>query len=488
MSLDLGPLFYPQKVAVVGSSPVSVQGRFDYLAWLINAGFPGEIFPVNPRYQEVGGYRCYPSLGDIPGEVDLAIMMVPAERVVEVLRDTPAGKVRFVVAVTSGFGEVGKSDLESELVEVARARGMRVIGPNCMGVYSRKSRLPQITDQTFGSDPGEIAVLGQSGGHAINLVRSSMESGVTVNCSVSIGNQCDLCMEDFFEWFSGDDNIKLITAYVEDFKQGRRFPDMAREITLRKPIILWKGGTTQQGSQATASHTGALAVPNEIWEGMVRQSGAIPADNMFEIINFSRALLWETLPRGPGVCHITPGGGNSVHMTDCSVRTGLDVPLFSSATREKLSGFIADVNTIITNPIDLGAASYRPQILMDTISTVAREEAIHSFVIYHLTIPFKMKKLREMSKEFLRTIKKVRSTIDKPIYVALFSPYRDFAEADEARREVIGLLKELKIPYTIDLESCVKTVKRMWDYARYLEGRKAESKIEKGPLTSRQSV
>jgi len=410
----------------------------------------------------------------------MAFLMVPAEKTVDLLRETPAGKVKFAAVITSGFAETGEVERERELVAVCNARGIRILGPNCMGIYSRKGRLVQVPEQPSGPGTGEIAAMGQSGGISVNMVSRSINSGVTVKNCVSVGNQADLCLEDFLAYYAEDEDIKVITAYVEHVKQGQRFIRMAREISPRKPIILWKGGATPRGSKAAASHTGALAVPGGIWEGVVRQTGAIPAENLFDTINISRALLWETLPRGPGVGLIAPGGGTSVFMTDCSARAGLEVPLLSPATRETLSRFIARVNTIIENPIDLGSASYLPQTVMDTLAAMAGEETIHSFLLYHFVYPYKNVGARELGREFLKAVCRVRRTMDKPIYVALYCPFQNFPEADEARREITDDLNLWKVPYTMDLQSGVRMLKQVWEYARRLQARNLGSDVFRG--------
>ncbi len=471
MKPDLMRLFNPRHIAVLGASPNRVLGRYDYIDWHIRAGFPGTLYPVNPRYPEVKGLKCYPGLRDIPGQVDLVISMIPAERTVDLLRDTPAGKAGFLAVIASGFSELGESALERELVSVARARGIRVIGPNCLGVYSRKKRLVQIPDQPFGDDTGEIAVIGQSGGIAVNMVRACMNGGVAVNCGASVGNQADLCIEDFLEWFSADGDIKVIAAYVEDVKRSREFVRMSMKTTVKKPIILWKGGITPEGSQAAASHTGALAVPRGIWEGMLQQAGIVPADNAFDMVNISRALLWERLPEGPGVGLISPGGGTSVVMTDCAVMGGLEVPVLSTSTRNELSKFVARVNTIIDNPVDLGAASYLPKTVSQTIAAMAEDDGIHSFIFYLSVYPYRNVGGREMCPEYLTAISEVRQRIDKPVYVALYCPFQNFPEVDEARREAVGYLNDLRIPYAMDQESCVKMIKGVLDYGRYLRAR-----------------
>ncbi len=471
MGVDLTRLFQPQSIAIVGASPVMVPGRFNHTGWLASSGFTGAVYPVNPGHKEIKGYKCYPALKDIPGEIDIVIMTLPAEKNVEVLRDAPAGKIKFVLVITSGYGEIGEDELEQELGEITRTRGMRVVGPNCMSIYCRKGKLPQTPDQRFGAGPGEIAAISQSGGNSVNFVRATLNSGMTMNASVSIGNQCDLSMEDFLEWFGRDDDIKVITGYVEGLKFGPKLLDIAGEISTRKPIVLWKGGTTPQGSQAAASHTGALAVANELWEGLVRQAGIIPADSLHDIINFSRALLWEDLPQGPGVCLMSPGGGCSVSMTDASINVGLEVPVLSSPIRSELSELIAKVNTIIDNPIDFGASSYLPQTVKDTVMAVSRDPDIHSFISYHFIYPYMGSGLRERSSKIIEALSEVKQAIDKPIYVAFYSPFGDIPEVDEARREAVQLLNDFQIPYTADLESCIKTVSRMWGYSRYLKGR-----------------
>ncbi len=476
---DLNRFFNPRSIAVVGASPVQSTGRFEHTKWLTDANFNGPLYPVNPRYDEVYGHKCYASLTDIPGNVDLAILMVPGDKCVEVLRQTPVGKLKFAVVITSGFSEIGEIELERELIAVAHSKGIRVVGPNCMGIYCRKSRLTQTPDQPFGPGPGELAAASQSGGNSVNFVRACIDSGVLPNCSVSIGNQSDLRLEDYLEYFAADDDVKVIAGYIEDFKNGRRFLELAKEISVRKPIILWKGGVTPQGSLAATSHTGALALSNEIWEGVIRQAGIIPSDNAFDVLNYARAYLWGRLPQGPGVGLMAPGGGSSVYLTDRSIQAGLKVPRLPAGTRKKLSTFIAKVNTIIDNPIDLGAASYLPETLNKTIKTMAQVEDIHSFIIYHHVYPYKNSFSREISKEFLFALSELRETVDKPIYVTLYCPFKDMPEADDARREAIGYLNKLKIPYAPELEGCVKMVKRMWDYTRYLQKQNAERVVFK---------
>ncbi len=469
--MDLTRLFEPQSVAIVGASAKKVPGRYEFLSWYKTAGFAGRLYPVNPNYTEVLGLKCYPSLNDLPEYIDLALIMLPAEAAIAALRDTSPGKLKFAFIIASGFSELGNAALENELVETARTRGIRLLGPNCMGIFSRKGKTAQAAKQPYGHSPGELAMISQSGGNAANITRTCVNSGIEMHSSISIGNQCDLCIEDFIEWYDRDDEVKVISGYFEDFRNGRRFVELARDVTARKPIIVWKGGTTERGSHAASSHTGALAISSGIWNGVLKQTGIIPADNLLEIVYLSRALLWDPLPKGPGTCLIAPGGAHSVTMTDVSINEGLEVPILSRPVREELSEIIAKVNTIIDNPIDVGAASYRPDTLQKTIEIISKDNNIHSFIIYQFIYPFKGIGAFELGLELIKAIGAVKKRIDKPVYVALYRPYINFQEADEGRREVVEALNREKIPYTGDMESCVRMLGRLWKYSSHLQRR-----------------
>ncbi len=212
-------LIQPRSIAVVGASAIKAKGRYDYIDWISSAGFTGQLYPVNPRYKEVKGLRCYPSLKDIPDDIDMVIILIPAQKAIDLLKDAPSGKVKFAVIITSGFSEIGEIELERDLVEAAHSRGIRIIGPNCLGVFSRQGKIAMTSGLPYGPDPGEIAILSQSGGISASIIRATVNSGVTANCGISIGNQCDLCIEDFLEWFDTHNDIKLIAGYIEDLKQ-----------------------------------------------------------------------------------------------------------------------------------------------------------------------------------------------------------------------------------------------------------------------------
>ncbi len=301
----------------MGASAKPAAGRFNFTEYLLHMGFRGKIFPVNPKYEEVSELTCYPSLSATPEPVDLAILAVPAPRCVEVLREVPAGKVRFVVIHTSGFGEMEKGDLEEEILALSRAKGFRVIGPNCMGIYSQPGRIGFWRDHWEIIDrPGTVGFASQSGGHAINAIKGGMDSGVRFNKVVSLGNQLDISINEIVEFMGKDEAVQVMGLYVEGIRDGRRFLELAKEITPRKPIVVWKGGTTEDGKQAVLSHTGAMAGNEEVFAAAMRQAGVLVVDNMHLMLRVLRLLQPPFSLPGGRLAIFSPGGGNTVNVSD----------------------------------------------------------------------------------------------------------------------------------------------------------------------------
>lgn len=306
---DLDALFHPKSIAHVGASPRSAAGRFNFTRFLQLIKFGGDLYPVNPKHEEAHGLKCYPSLGAIPGEVDLAILAVPAARCADALRDVPPGKVKFVIIHTSGFGEIAKGHLQEEMLQLAREKGFRIVGPNCMGVYSQPGRVAFWRDHwEIGDRPGSVGFISQSGGHAVNFIFGSMDSGIRVNKVISLGNQSDVSINDVLEYMGGDESIGVIGIYVEDIGDGRRFLKLLRDIARRKPVVVWKGGVSPEGKQAAASHTGSLAGDEEVFAAAMRQAGVITVDDFTQLLRLIRLLQPEFELPGSRMAIFSPGG------------------------------------------------------------------------------------------------------------------------------------------------------------------------------------
>ncbi len=320
-------------------------------------GFTGDIYPINPTASEVEGLACYPSLADTPKPVDYAYIGVSGVQIPAMLhavRDKKPGHVRFAHVVSSGFGEVdeGKA-LQEELVAAARAGGMRLVGPNCMGLYSPRGR---ITFAEVGPwELGHVGVLSQSGGLGTDIIRRGRGRGIKFSALVTVGNCADVTPTEFVEYYFADEQTQVIGLYLETAKDGRRLFELLREKKASKPVVILKGGRTQQGLAAAASHTGSLAGDDRVWVALSRQTGCVLVDTLDQFID--TLLLFQSVK--PNVAHPTQrvalfgnGGGTSVLATDYFARLGLDVTPFEANTIAELAALKLPPGTSITNPVD----------------------------------------------------------------------------------------------------------------------------------------
>lgn len=350
---QLAPIFYPKSVALVGVSNAAMNVGYMFLQSLLDAGFP-TVYPVNPRGGEMGGLRVYPSISDIPGEVDLAILTVPREAVREIAKECARKGTKAIVLYTSGFSEAGPEGraLEEEIVRIARAGGTRVIGPNCLGPYNPSARL--ISNFILPKEIGTVGVISHSGFLFYYLLMSVTDTGLLPSKGVSCGSDSDLTCVDFLEYLGRDPDTKIIVAYLEGIRDGNRLLKVGREISLSKPIIVLKGGHTDAGIKASASHTGTLAVSTAIWKTLCSQTGIISVDSFEQMMDALLAL--HLLPRTEGkrVGIITTPGGLAVISTDACSQLGLEIPQLTTETRQQLASVVESIGTSVNNPVDLG--------------------------------------------------------------------------------------------------------------------------------------
>ena len=470
---DLARLFEPRSVAHVGASAKPAAGRFAFSEYLVNIGFRGKVFPVNPKYEEVNELTCYPSLAAIPDPVDLAILAVPAQGCVEVLRETPAGKVRFVVIHTSGFGEMEQGGLEEEILALSRAKGFRVIGPNCMGIYSQPGRIGFWQDHWEIIDrPGTVGFASQSGGHAINAIKGGMDSGVRFNKVVSLGNQLDISINEIVEFMGKDEAVQVIGLYVEGIRDGRRFLELAREITPRKPIVVWKGGTTEDGKQAVLSHTGAMAGDEEVFTAAMRQAGVLLVDNMHLMLRLLRLLQPPFSLPGGRLAIFSPGGGNTVNVSDLfSAQPTLSLPRLLPETMEKLRGMLPRENVDVKNPVDPGATGF---LVMDKlIKAVGEEDRIDAMVVL-LTADYlsniKKEEDRLLALETISSaISKLTRSIGKPIYILMRKERHNHEDIDRYYRMMVNKFIEKDVPWVDgSFKNAAEVFGQLAEYAQHV--------------------
>ena len=377
---QLSPVFYPGSVALIGISNAAVNVGYMFLQSLLDVGFP-KIYPVNPRGGEIMGLKVYPTVNDIPGEVDLALLTVPREAVPEIAKDCARKGVKAMVLYTGGFSEMGPEGraLEEEIVRIARSGGTRVIGPNCVGSYNPSAKL--IPQAILPKESRPVGVISHSGFLFYYLLMSVADAGLKHSKGVSCGSDCDLTCVDFLEYLGQDPDTSISIAYLEGIKDGRML-QVAREISPRKPIIILKGGNSEAGIRASASHTGTLAVSTTVWKTLCSQTGIISVDSFEQMMDTLLALHYLSRPRGKRVGIITTPGGLAVTCTDACNQFGLEIPPLLPGTREQLAGVVDSVGTSVNNPVDLGliGALAPDHYIKESIRIVARDPNVDMLI------------------------------------------------------------------------------------------------------------
>jgi len=388
---EFQPIFYPKSIAVVGASHNVFKSGYHWFKSVVDAGFGGPIYPVNPHGGELLGYKVFPNLRSIPGEVDYVIVSIPRENVPELLDDAAAKKVKAIHFFTAGFSEAGDAlglELEGVLIKKTREGGFRVIGPNCIGAFSVEARLP------YGPagrrhQPGSVSFISQSGGVGEKLGELAVARGINFNKGVSFGNGVDLDGPDFLEYFAVDPKTSIIGAYFEGTRNGRRLMKAIKEAARAKPLVIWKAGRTDVGAAAAMSHTGSIASSPAIWSTIIRQSGAIEVHNVDELADM--LLIFQLLPQpksklqGNGIAVVgglsDGGGGISVSASDACAEAGLNIPPLTKETKQKLTNLIGHVGSILRNPVDLSQSGSNPDIIRQAAEIVLADPNIDLLIV-----------------------------------------------------------------------------------------------------------
>jgi acetyl coenzyme A synthetase (ADP forming)-like protein len=379
---SLGPMLNPAAVAVVGASrdPLSIGRRV--LDALRAAGFKGPIYPVNPGASELDGIRCYPSARDLPAGTDLAVIAVPSARVLEVVDDCAAAGVKSLLVISAGFAEVGDAGraLQQRLVERVRNYGMRMIGPNCMGLINASPAVSlNASFSPVMPPPGRIGFSSQSGALGLAILDLARQRGVGLSTFISVGNKADVSGNDLLQYWELDPSTSVILLYLESFGNARRFGRIARRIARSKPIVAVKAGRTRAGSRAAGSHTAALAASDVAVNALFQQSGVIRADTIDEMFDVAACLEAQPLPAGRRVAVVTNAGGPGILAVDACEAAGLEVSEFSRATSDRLREFLPAEATV-TNPVDM-VASAGPDAYRRTIEIALQSAEVDALIV-----------------------------------------------------------------------------------------------------------
>jgi len=379
---SLRPMLEPRSVAVIGASrnPASIGRRI--LDALVAAGFGRPLYPINPAAGELAGLRAYHSVRDAPAGIDLGVIAVPRDRVLAVVDDCAAAGVKSLVVITAGYAEAGDQGrmLQKELVERVRGYGMRMVGPNCMGLLNASPgmRLNASFSSIFPA-PGHVGLSSQSGALGLAILALAASRGVGLSTFVSVGNKADVSSNDLLEYWEEDAQTRVILLYLESFGNPRRFARLARRIGRTKPIVAVKAGRTRGGSRAAGSHTAALAANDVAVEALFHQAGVIRADTIDEMFDITACLGAQPLPAGRRVAVVTNAGGPGILAVDACESSGLTVPPFSPDTRARLGAFLPPAAST-GNPVDM-VASAGPDEYRQAIELALTNEETDALIV-----------------------------------------------------------------------------------------------------------
>src|SRR5436190_2837568 len=401
---DMNRIMKPKAVAVIGASSEAGKIGNSVMKNLINGGYKGQIYPINPSADEIMGLKAYKSVKDVPGNIDVAVFAIPAKFCAAALTECGEKKIPGAVLIPSGFAETGNMAGQQELVAIARKYDVRLMGPNIYGFYYTWKNLCA-TFCTAYDVKGHAALSSQSGGIGMAIIGFSRSAKMGVSAIVGLGNKSDIDEDDLLTFFEQDDNTQIIAMHLEDLKDGRAFAEVARRVSKKKPVVVLKAGRTSAGARAANSHTGALAGNDKIYDDVFRQSGVIRASSLRDLLDFARAIPVLPTPKGNNVVIITGAGGSGVLLADACVENGLPLmampPDLDAAFRKFIPPFGA-----AGNPVDITGGE-PPTTYQNTVRLALEDARIHALILgcWHtiITPPMVFARLMAQVVEEMRT-------------------------------------------------------------------------------------
>jgi len=485
--IEFDKLFFPGSIGIIGASYDPAGGGFFFR--VMKDRFRGPIYLFNPRLagKFLLGQQVFSSILDIPDSIDYVIIAVPSHLVPKLLEEVGQKGVPFCTIFSSGFREVGNQDLEKQTMKVAHKYNVRILGPNCLGVYNPKGGLYFGFEQSRKS--GNFSGIFQSGGIAQNISQLAVSYGLYISKFVSIGNALDLSPVEFLKYLLDDEHTKIIGLYIENLRsveQGQKFINIVKECNLnRKPVILWRAGYGEATKKAILSHTGGLAGNNQIWKAVGKQSGCCIVSNSNELAALASAFNLTSLPDSRSVGVIGIGGGSTIEAIDILEKYNLKIPPLTEKTINKMKRFIPDVNTNLTNPIDLGGMGIQPNIYYRTILALDKDPNISSIVFIKDPERFGgFKDILEelgykdmdLNREFIRYISKAKNVCTKPMYCVMLKINEGFEEYKSRYKFKLKLLNR-NVPVFESLELTGSILDKVNSYREFLQKHEKYPKI-----------
>lgn len=453
-------LFEPRTVAVIGAARDPQKIGYKILANILNGGYPGKVFPINPQNGEILGLKAYTNIEEVQEPIDLATIVIPAHFVFDAVQSCARKKVKFLSIISSGFSEVGNFEEERRIVSFAREQGMRILGPNIFGIYSAAASL----NATFGSShivPGKVAIITQSGALGIAMIGKTAAENIGLSAIISVGNKADLNEADLLEYLIADGRTKVILLYMEGVRAGEEFLRALEKATKKIPVVVIKSGRSERGAIAAASHTGSLAGSDEVFDDLMRQFGVMRAESVAEAFNWCKFLAHSPLPQGDNTVIITNGGGIGVLATDACEKYGVklydDLPALKDIFGQVTPNFGST-----KNPIDLtGQATslhYRA-----ALEAAQKSPQIHAVIaLYGETAVFDAENLSHLIKEVDQHFK----TGQKPLVFSIFG--------GEVIEKCLQQLRREEVAVFGDVYEAVSCLGALYAYYEYLQSYAAE--------------
>jgi acyl-CoA synthetase (NDP forming) len=466
-------LFRPRSIALAGvSADTGKPGPAQwYLMSLIKFGYQGKIYPLHPAGGEIHGLKVYKNVAGIPGPVDYAVSAIPARHTPQFIRDCAAKGVKAVHLFTSGYSEVedvaGKR-LEEEVLQIARDGGVRLIGPNCMGIYCPSSGLTFAGDYPdqdgFPSRSGPLGLISQSGGNCIYCIREASERGLFFSKAISYGNAADLNECDFLDYMTDDPDTKLIALYIEGIKDGERFKRILRRAVKAKPVIICKAGNTETGARACASHTSAIAGSAAIWQAVLSQLGVIQVDSMSELVDISVALAFMPVPHGRNVVVAGSGGGVGVQAADDIMGSGLSLPLLPAELRRTLHNIYGtEAGSMFRNPVDIPPTGSKEHYVK-AVQSIADSKYVDIIIMQFPLDLWALARRSVLMGRFMEVVTVLKETISKPIAVVLHNSAT--VQARRLEEEARAHFTALELPVYPSISRAASAINRYIWYSQ----------------------
>ncbi len=455
----LDELFKPKSIAIIGASETPGKVGRVVLDNLLRSGFPGDVYPVNPKAEKILGRQAYPSVSEIPRPPEMVVIIVPAKAVPQVLRESAESGVKYAVIISAGFKEAGPegNKLERELKEIVADTGIRVLGPNCLGLADTETPY-NVTFANADPLPGQIAFLSQSGALCTSVLDWSLSIGLGFSKFVSIGNKADIDEIAMLEALAADDNSRVVSAYLEGIDDGRRFLDVARSVSLQKPVVILKSGVTQAGIKAVSSHTGTLAGSERAYDCAFLKTGVIHARSVEDLFQISRVAASQPVPQGHSVAIVTNAGGPGIIAADALEQAGMHLTGLVKATTDYLRVNLPAASNIY-NPVDvLGDA--RPERYRLAVQTVVNDPGVNAVMV--ILTPQAMTYALETARALVQ--------VDRPPDLTFVTVFMGGASVEEAER----FLTSHSIPNFRFPEEAARAVAALADYRDFLGSKEGE--------------